>query len=176
MHTFGTLTLLLLMLSTAAAGDSGLRADAEFSDQYGTVDSLARRAGAPVIALVVGIKALPLIEKWERDLTTRVPGIRFLNVVDLPIDVPGDVPGTVRVDLDRTAATLRKRVPAGVSVLMDPERQWANAFALDTALPNLLLFDAKGQLVARFRGRWTAALAEEVAAQVATLSPVEPRP
>ncbi|MSR09204.1 MAG: hypothetical protein EXR82_06690 [Gammaproteobacteria bacterium] len=162
------LGLLAPGLAQAQAQDPGVLAAAEFSDQFGTVDSLARRAGAPVVAMVVGIKALPMIEKWERDLTKRVPGLRFLNVVDLPSDVP--------VDLERTAATLRKRVPAEVSVLMDPERQWATAFALDTALPNLLLFDARGQLVARFRGRWTAAVAEEVAAEVTALRPVDPQP
>jgi len=160
----GLLLLLLLGPTLAVAQDPSLLADAEFRDQYGTVDSLSRRTGAPVVAVVVGIKALPMIEKWERDLSARVPGIRFLNVVDLPSGVP--------VDLERTAATLRKRVPAGVSVLMDPERQWATAFALDTALPNLLLFDATGQLTGRFRGRWTATLAAEVAAAIA----VEPQP
>lgn len=128
----------------------------EFRDQYGNVDSLARHAGAPVVAVVVGVRHLGMIEKWERDLTVRTPGIRFLNVADLPPDVP--------VDLDRTATTLRKRVPPGVNVLMDPAREWATTFTLDTDVPNLLVFDAAGRLTARFRGRWTAALAADVAA------------
>ncbi len=164
----GLLLLLLLGPTLALPDEPGLLADVEFRDQYGNSDSLARRAGAPVVAMVVGIKALPLIESWERDLSARVPGISFLNVVDLPSDVP--------VDLGRTAATLRKRVPAGVAVLMDPERQWATAFALDTALPNLLVFDATGQLTARFRGRWTASLAAEVAAALAAALPGTPQP
>lgn len=130
-----------------------------FLDQFGRADSLANLHGTPVIVVVVGVRRLAMIESWERDLRERVPGIRFLNVADLPADAP--------VDLERTAATLRKRVPAGVAVLMDPARQWATAFALDTTMPNLLIFDASGQLTARFRGRWTAELAAQVAAAFA---------
>jgi hypothetical protein len=133
-------------------------AQLEFRDQYGNMDSLARFAGAPVVVVVVSVRRLAMIEKWARDLSERVPGIRFLNVADLPVDVP--------VDLERTAETLRKRVPPAVNVLMDPAREWATTFALDTELPNLLVFDAAGQLTARFRGRWTPALAGEVAAAV----------
>ncbi|MDH5255251.1 MAG: hypothetical protein OEW72_04975 [Gammaproteobacteria bacterium] len=139
--------------STEAASRIAQR---EFRDQYGNLDSLARRGGAPVVVVVVSVRRLAMIEKWERDLSERVPGIRFLNVADLPADVP--------VDLERTAQTIRKRVPPAVNVLMDPSREWATTFALDTELPNLLVFDAGSQLIARFRGRWTAALAGEVAA------------
>ncbi len=127
-----------------------------FLDQFGHPDSLARRLGAPVVVVVVNVRRLAMIEQWERDLRERVPGMRFLNVAELPSDVP--------VDLERTAATLRKRVPAGVAVLMDPARHWATTFALDTTMPNLLVFDASGQLTAQFRGRWTAELAAQVAA------------
>ena len=157
MQIFGFL-LLLIMGTVAGEPVASPIAGQEFRDQHGKVDSLARRAGAPVIAVVVGVKGLAMIEKWERDLSARVPGIRFLNVADLPAGVP--------VDLDRMAQTLRKRVPPGVSVLMDPARQWATVFALNTALPNLLVFDATGRLTARFRGRWSPALAAEVAVAV----------
>lgn len=128
----------------------------ELRDQYGNTDSLARRSGAPVVAVIVSIRRLPMIERWERDLAARVPGIGFLNVADLPADET--------VDLERTAATLRRRVPPGVNVLLDPDRAWATAFALDTDLPNLLVFDAAGRLTARFRGRWSVALADAVVA------------
>ncbi|MBL8201284.1 MAG: hypothetical protein JNK40_09965 [Chromatiales bacterium] len=150
------LLLLLLWSSWAGAEDTGRLAALELRDQYGNVDSLARHGGTPVVVVVVSVRRLALIEKWERDLTDRVPGIRFLNVADLPTDVP--------VDLDRTALTLQKKVPPGVNVLMDSGRAWATTFGLDTTLPNLLVFDAAGQLTARFRGRWSAELAAEVAA------------
>lgn len=152
--------IFLLLIMGAAAGEplASPIAALELRDQSGNVDSLARRAGAPVIAVVVGVRGLAMIEKWERDLSARVPGIHFLNVADLPAGVP--------VDLERTALTLRKRVPPGVSVLIDPARQWATTFGLNTAVPNLLVFDAAGRLCARFRGRFSPALAAEVAAAV----------
>lgn len=134
-----------------------------FHDQFGRATSLAGERGAPLIVVVVSVRRLAMIEPWERDLHERAPDIRFLNVADLPDDAP--------VDLERTAATLRKRVPPGVAVLMDPARQWATTFALDTAVPNLLIFDAGGQLTARFRGRWTAELAGQVADAVAQKAP-----
>lgn len=145
-------------LAPAWAGDDGRLARLELRDQYGNVATLAGFSGAPVIAVVVSVKRLAMIEKWERDLSERVPGVRFMNVADLPADVP--------VDPDRTALTLQKRVPPGVNVLMDFSREWATTYALDTELPNLLVFDADGQLTARFRGRWSAELAAQVAAAV----------
>ncbi len=148
----------LAALAPAWAQDASRLARLELRDQYGNVASLAGWSGAPVIAVVVSVKRLAMIEKWEKDLSERVPGIRFMNVADLPADVP--------VDPDRTALTLQKRVPPGVNVLMDFSREWATTFVLDTELPNLLVFDADGQLTARFRGRWTAELAAQVAAAV----------
>jgi len=153
----GFLRVLALVPALALSGEPPL-ATQEFRDQHGNVDALARYAGAPVVAVVVGVKRLSMIEAWERDLAARVPGLRFLNVADLPRDVP--------VDLERTALTLRKRVPPGVNVLLDPAGAWAGEFALDTTLPNLLVFGPDGALVARFRGRWSEPLAAEVAAAV----------
>jgi len=147
------------MAATAQSLDLSTIATLELRDQFGKTDSLASQRGAPVIVVVVSVRRLAMIEQWERDLRERVPGLHFLNVADLPADAP--------VDLERTAATLRKRVPAGVAVLMDPARQWATTFALDTTLPNLLVFDSSGQLTARFRGRWTAELAGQVAEAMA---------
>ena len=144
-----------LTAARAQAPDLSALGTLELRDQFGHTDSLASQRGAPVLVVVVSVRRLAMIEPWERDLRERVPGIRFLNVADLPADAP--------VDLERTAATLRKRVPSGVSVLMDPARQWATTFSLDTTLPNLLVFDAGGQLTAQFRGRWTAEMARQVA-------------
>ena len=159
---YSALLLVLGSVAMADAPDLERLARLELRDQYGQVDSLLRWRGAPVVAVVVSVRRLQMIEKWERDLAVRVPGIRFLNVADLPADAP--------VDLERTAATLRKRVPPGVNVLLDPGRDWANAFGLDTGLPNLLLFDATGVPVARFHGRWSEELAAEVATAMRALA------
>lgn len=133
----------------------------ELTDQFGGRDSLEAHRGSVLVAVVVNVRRLALIEAWERDLGTRVPGIRFMNIADLPSQGP--------VDPVRTAATLRRKVPPDVAVLMDFDRHWAGTLALDTAVPNLLVFDARGNLTARFRGRWTAELAAEVAAAIAPL-------
>jgi hypothetical protein len=130
----------------------------ELRDQFGNTNSLLRQRGDAVVVVVVSVRRLSMIERWERDLSERVPGIRFLNIGDLPDDAP--------VDPGRTAAMLRKRVPEDVAVLMDIDRRWATHYALDTALPNLLVFDAEGQLIARFRGRWSAELAVQVATAI----------
>jgi len=161
---------LVPLLAAAQAPDKAPDADnsespilnLELDDQFGNTNSLLRQRGKAVVVVVVSVRRLSMIERWERDLTQRVPDIRFLNVADLPGDVP--------VDAERTAATLRKRVPAGIAVLMDTDRRWATTYALDTKLPNLLVFDAEGRLLARFHGRWTA----ELAAQVARTVPRDP--
>ena len=162
-HSLRVNCVLLAVLGPVAAIAATAIANLEFRDQFGHTSSLASHLGAPVIVVVVSIPRLAMIEPWERDLHERVPEVRFLNVADLPGDVP--------VDLDRTAATLRKRVPPGVVVLMDPARDWATTYGLDTALPNLLLFDAGGQLTARFRGRWTAELGAQVATAISAVNP-----
>ena len=155
------MALLVPALAMAQARDVGALAALELRDQYGNADSLAAHRGAPVVAVIVSVKRLSMIERWERELSRKVPGVQFLNVSDLPPDVA--------VDLERTAATLRKRVPTGVKVLIDATRQWATVLGLNTDVPNLLVFDASGQLRQRYRGRWTAALGTEVAAAVAPL-------
>ena len=155
------LPMAVLMPALAMGRDVGALAALELRDQYGNTDSLTAHRSAPIVAVIVSVQHLSMIERWERELSRQVPGVQFLNVTDLPPDVA--------VDVERTAATLRKRVPAGVKVLMDPTRQWATVLGLDTALPNLLVFDAGGQLRQHFRGRWTEALGAEVAAAVAPL-------
>lgn len=160
----GALTVPVLSAGVAApAPDAEALAQLDLRDQFGQVDSLARLRGAPAVVVVVNVRRLSMIERWERDLSARVPGLRFLNVADLPADAP--------VDLARTAAMLRKRVPAGVSVLMDAERRWATGYALDTAVPNLLVFDADGRFTGRFRGRWTETLALEVVKAIPAPAP-----
>ncbi|MBL8224803.1 MAG: hypothetical protein JNM50_05680 [Chromatiales bacterium] len=141
-------------------------ADVEWEDQLGGRDRLASHRGETVLLLVVEARRLPLAGKWAEALQARDPGLTLLTVADAPPDVP--------VDPARFAAMLRKRVPAGVRVWMDPGRSFARALGLDTAEPNLLLLGPDGAPVARMRGRATPALVDEVAAAAAALAPIPP--
>lgn len=113
-------------------------------DQHGIARSLADERGHPTVALVVTARRLRSIKGWEVELRRRVPGLHFVRVCDVPA-----MPTTT---WERVAAGLRGRVPDEVPVMVDVERAWARAFALDTEDVNALVFDAHGSLVARVRG------------------------
>ena len=123
-------------------------------DQYGDEDSLAAHRGHIVVVMVVTAKRLRNIKPWEADLRKQVDGVEYLRITDVPEEPPGDV--------EQVAEKLRERVPDDVPVLIDMERRWATTLGLDTDRPNLLLIDARGRLVATFRGRYTPQLAVDV--------------
>jgi len=152
--------LLPLTLPAAEPLPPGL-ADLSLSNQFGGTDTLASHRGRPILVVVVAVQRLSLIERWERTLRGRFPSLAFFNVADMPAEGP--------VDAERTAATLRKRVPPEVPVFLDLDRRWATTLKLDTAVPNLLLVDGEGRLVGQWRGRYGEALATEV---MAALAPV----
>jgi hypothetical protein len=140
--------ILLLMLCSlpcmAADADTGV----PLPDQFGNTGSLAGHRGAVVVVIVVDVQRLSTIQRWAEALGGRFPELHFLNIAQMPPEGP--------VDMARVSATLRKRVPATVPVLIDVERRWANAYGLDAAVPNLLVFDRAGALVTRLRGRFSA--------------------
>lgn len=140
--------LLLLQLALAAPPP--------LTDQLGREDSLARHRGETVLALVVTAKRLRSLKGWELALRERLDGVSYLRVVD--------VPAQPKLSHERVAEKLRKRVPEEVAIGIDLERRWAEAFGLDTDEVNVLLFDAGGGLAARFRGRRSQQLVEQVAA------------
>jgi len=141
-------TLLLLQLALAAAPP--------LTDQLGREHSLARHRGETVLALVVTAKRLRSLKGWELELRERLEGVSFLRVVD--------VPEKPKVSHARVAEKLRKRVPEEVAIGIDLERRWAETFGLDTDEVNVLVFDPGGGLAARFRGRRSRELVEQVAA------------
>jgi hypothetical protein len=147
--------LLVLCAVRGMAADAGI--DVPLPDQFGQADSLAAHRGEVVVAIVVDVQRLSTIQRWGEALGGRYPRLHFLNIAQLPPEGP--------VDMARVSATLQKRVPATVPVLIDVERRWATAYGLDAAAPNLLVFDRSGTLVTRLRGRFSAELE-------ATITPV----
>jgi hypothetical protein len=139
--------LLVLCAVRGMAADAG--SEVSLRDQFGKADSLAAHRGEVVVAIVVDVRRLSTIQRWGEALGARYPGLHFLNIAQLPAEGP--------VDMARVTATLQKRVPATVPVLIDVERHWAQSYALDTTAPNLLVFDRSGALVTRLRGRFSAA-------------------
>jgi hypothetical protein len=136
--------LLLLYVARSLAADAGI--EPSLRDQFGKADSLAAHRGAVVVVIVVDVRRLSTIQRWGEALGTRYPELHFLNVAEMPAKGP--------VDMPRVHATLQKRVPPAVPVLIDAERRWAQAYALDTAEPNLLVFDGDGNLAGQIRGRF----------------------
>jgi hypothetical protein len=125
-------------------------------DQLGREVSLASHLGEPVIALVVTAKRLRSLRGFEIELRKRAPGVSFLRVADVPAEPT--------VEYESVARKLRGRVPAEAAIGIDLQREWAATFELETSEVNALVFTADGELAARFRGRRSEALLDEVAA------------
>ncbi len=158
------MTVLHALAAAIMAASTGLSAlsQAEMPDQRGGHDSLAAHRGNPVIVVIVDARRLGTVRKWEQDLLRRFPRLHILTVADV---------NEARLPtVERVAAVLARRVPPEVSVLIDIERRWAQAFDLDTAAPNLVLFDADGAITGKFRGRYSAELAAEVGARAAAMT------
>lgn len=154
----GLLLVLLGVCGTAAGADI---AAAPLRDQFGNTDSLASHQGKVVVAIVVDVRRLSTIQRWGEELGKRHPDLHFLNVAEMPAEG--------RVDIARVNATLQKRVPATVPVLIDIERRWATGYGLDTATPNLLIFDREGKLAGQVRGRFSAERAAGITAIIEAL-------
>lgn len=150
--------LLSLVGLGAATGDVG---SVRLPDQFGGEDSLASHRGEVVVLILVSVRKLSAIGRWQERLHEAHPEASFLRIADVPEEPPADP--------ERVAAMLRKRAPPEAPVLMDFERRWAGALALDTAQPNVLLFGRDGALAAQYRGRWSPELGEAVAARLGEL-------
>lgn len=127
-------------------------------DQFGRADGLERHRGKTVVALVVTAKQLRALKGWELELQKRLAGVSFLRVADVPEQPP--------VTWERVAGKLRERVPQQVPIGIDLARSWATTYELDTSEVNVLVFGPDGELAARFRGRRSKPLLDEVVAAV----------
>lgn len=153
---------LLLVLFAGCGMAAGTGTDTlPLRDQFGKADSLAAHRGSVVVAVVVNVRRLATIQRWAEDLGGHYPQLHFLNVAELPAEGP--------VDMARVEATLQKRVPATVAVLIDTERRWASTYSLDTDAPNLLVFDREGNLAGQVRGRFSAERAASIRAIIEPL-------
>jgi hypothetical protein len=130
--------LLLLVLTSQTVSA------VELKDQFGASHSLEEHAGQVQLAIVVSAKKLRRLKPWEQQLRQQYP--------DLPLLRIADVPQTAPTDYALVAEKLRKRLPEDVWVLIDLDSVWARRYELDTAVPNLLLFDAQGKLLQIHRG------------------------
>lgn len=148
---------LLALLSTALGALGATR----MPDQRGGADSLDAHRGHPVVAMVVDARRLGSVRRWAQDLVPAFPAVHFLTVADVNEERP--------VSVERVAKVLARRVPPEATVLIDMQRAWANELTLDTAQPNLVVFGPGGEIVARFRGRWSEALAADVRRTLAAL-------
>jgi hypothetical protein len=136
----------MILVTVARAEELQLR------DQFGVSGGLLRDGSGPQVAIVVSAKRLRRIKPWERALRERDPEVPLVRVADVPRTAP--------TEYATVAAKLRKRLPEDVSVLVDLEGQWATTYGLDTSVPNLLVFDATGELLARHMGMYSVALFE----------------
>jgi hypothetical protein len=143
----GLLLLAVASPTPAAASPAAVPAAAVLRDQLGAADSLASKAGRPQVVFVVSARRLRRLKEWELELDRRLEGIGFMRIADV------DESEANRPTYEEVAATLRKRVPQPVRVLVDLDRIWAGALSLDTREVNVLAFDASGAEVARARGR-----------------------
>lgn len=157
--------LLLVLCSTCSLAAGSGPGVLPLRDQFGNTDSLSSHRGAVVVAVVVDVRRLSSIQRWGEELGRRYPDLHFLNVAEMPAEGP--------VDIARVEAMLQKRVPAMVAVLIDVERRWASTYSLDTAAPNLLVFDQQGDLAGHVRGRFSEERAASITAIIEALLVLE---
>lgn len=150
----------LLLSATGVAADpvTPESAGVVLRDQLGGSDSVAAHKGETTVAMVVTAARLRNLRNWQRDLQARFEAVDFVLIADVPRTPPAT--------FVQVSSKLAKRVPEGVSVLIDLEGRWATELGLDTGRPNLLIFDADGALVDRFRGRHKADLVEVVSGRL----------
>lgn len=148
------LALLVLLAGGGAASELVSAASVELLDQQGRPSSVVAHRDHVAVVMVVTASRLRGLRAWQRELQERFESVRYVLVADVPADPP--------VTYERVVEKLVDRIPDEVSVLIDIDRRWASELDLDTARPNLLLFDRQGRLISRFRGREDPALLESV--------------
>lgn len=141
------LVLGLALLTCAAHGQPP-----PLRDQFGIVGHLDSHLGSVQVVIVISAKRLRRIKRWEKALRKHYDAVPLLRVADVPRTAP--------VEYESVAAKLRKRLPDHINVLIDLEGRWSGEYGLDTSVPNVLVFDVSGELVAKHVGKYNSALFE----------------
>ncbi len=132
-------------------------------DQFGETAGLAAGGGdALQIAIVVSAKRLRRIKPWEQAIRRIDKAVPVIRVADIPRTAP--------TEYEVVAAKLKKRLPEDLPVLIDLAGVWMTAFDLDTSVPNVLIFDASGALLARHSGMYRANRFAALEADLRTLA------
>lgn len=162
LNIISLLTTVFLLIPT----NLPLVTDLELRDQHGHSDRLSSHRNQNVMVMLVTVRRLPTLKPWEKHLRERFDDLQFLRIADVPDSYP--------VNIDQIAEKLRERAPQQIAILIDKERRWAKALALDTSEPQLLLFDKAGKLLGHFQGRWTLAQLEAITPQIKKLLQAQP--
>ena len=143
--------LLIFASSVSLAAQAGLEGPvAPLQDQYGVARGLDQHAGQVQVAIVVTAKKLRRLKPWERALRKNYPDLPVLRVADVPVTAP--------TEHEQVAKKLRKRLPEDIVVLIDLDGAWSRRYQLDVSVPNLLVFNAQGELRSVHAGLYKSAL------------------
>jgi hypothetical protein len=143
-------TLLILLSSVSLAAQSGGEESVvPLRDQFGVARGLDQHSGQVQIAIVVTAKKLRRLKPWERAIRENYPDLPVLRVADVPVTAP--------TEHEQVAEKLRKRLPEDVVVLIDLDGVWSQRYQLDVSVPNLLVFDARGELRSVHSGLYKSA-------------------
>lgn len=153
--------LIAILLAAPAEADI---AELTLRDQRGIEGGLSTAAPSLQLAIVVSAKRLRRIKPWERALREHDSGLPLIRVADVPRTAP--------TDFETVADRLRRRLPEEVTVLIDLDGVWTTTYELDSSVPNILIFDGGGQLLARHAGMFSAERFAAVEADLLRFAPL----
>ena len=148
------LTLILLLVLGSALSHAETAIPPELTDQYGKPYSYESMSGQPLLLIIADARKLRWIGSWEKKLRRKLPELRSYRV--------SGVLKTPTPTVDEVAKVLRRWVPENVPIAIDINNYWATRFMLDIDQPCLVLLNANGEVVAKWRGRPKKALLREV--------------
>ncbi len=160
--------VILLLLAAASQADTQQLSDLpKLIDQYGEAMKIDEVDSEVAIAIVVSAKRLRRLKKWEVALRDRFPELEILRVADIPQTTP-----VTHADV---AEVLKKRLPPNFPVGLDLKGEWSAILELDSSVPNIVVFDAKGELRSIHHGMFNNKAFAQAAADIDLLIKAEQR-